>query len=323
MHRWSTNTYKSFCSDLAGQVNIWQSMIPHEALGHDFLLSGILAASSLEIATRLKPAHASHYIEAALEYQNLATSSFRAELVTANPSQEKCFAMYAFTLIVMILRLAFARVRAIFGEKESMIDLMSVHYELLRGVGVLLLTYYEQLHTSPLVAGVAEMIEQLPAVPLDEDTVIAIGRLEMLNNARRPKKTAADPSESVAAASYHAACENAIRHLRVCFDKCAYPLAKGYCLGWHNLSGAQYMEALKEKDAVALLIVMHWGVLVERLSCDIWWAQLIGRNVVLQASDFIPKNSEPEVKASVRWAQEQVGLRAGPTDLCCTTITRP
>lgn len=63
------------------------------------------------------------------------------------------------------------------------------------------------------------------------------------------------------------------------------------------------------KAATTLSPAMLWGVLIERLGCDIWWAQGFGKSLVNELSnEDLPDFEEPTARNIVSRIQELQGL---------------
>lgn len=122
MHLYSTLTYQS-CVGMSSQAvttELWQRFVPRQSWNHPFLLHGILAFAALHMAKmKQSPENAdvdvsllqfsyssssSFYFRKALEYQNMAFSSFHS--VLQDVTQENCHAVFAFSVLTMILAIA-------------------------------------------------------------------------------------------------------------------------------------------------------------------------------------------------------------------------
>ena len=305
MNQWSAETYKSFCGTATEEYYTWQVLVPREGLRHDYLLHGVLAMAALNIAMASQDRGCSDYVNTALEYQNLASSSFRAEL--SNVTEANSQAIFAFSLITMILSLALPQFMTDHPEPISMLDSQVLHYELIRGVGLIVQSSRDWLEGGPLIRN-AERYNSLPFGDLDADTQAAIDRLNAVNEERHDLARMESRAAKAQAISIHAACQKAILYLEECFARIVEPLQRGYALAWLGLAGPEYVSAIKQKNAVALLIMMHWGVLAERASYDVWWAQSAGKNLVKEISDIIAADEDPAFNVALQWTRNEVGL---------------
>ena len=308
MNQWTAETYKVFCGTATGEYHTWQVLVAQEGLRHDYVLYGMFAMAALEIARASQHEGPSNYVNIALEYQNLASSSFRAEL--SNLTEANSQAIFAFSLITMILSIALPQFMKDQAEPISMLDSQVLHYELLRGVGLIVQSSRDWLESGPLLRN-AQRYNSLPIGEIDADTQAAIDRLNAINDEKHDLARAETRLAKAQAMTFHAACRRAIFYLEECFARCIEPLQRGYALAWLGLSGAEYVSAIKQRNAVALLIMMHWGVLAERASYDVWYAQSVGKNLVKEISEIVSANGDPTFDTALRWTWDQVGLSGG------------
>lgn len=277
MHQWSTNTYRTSLGESKLDNPLWQLTLPRESLKHEFLLQGFFSMTALEIAITTECSDYSKYANAALEYYDTASSTFRKEIT--NITQEKQEVLYAFSCLAMLLCLALPRLTKAYGERTRMIHSILVYYELMKGAALILAQFGGQLRQTRMLSH-HKLFDDVPKKPLDERTKEAIARLHFLNDQRH--ELAVEPSELLGSPSLvpHAASKKAIVRLEESFARCQEPLHWGYSLAWLKLAGAEFVEWIKQEDSVALLALMHWGVLLKRCSPGIWWAKTGGPDLV-------------------------------------------
>lgn len=46
------------------------------------------------------------------------------------------------------------------------------------------------------------------------------------------------------------------------------------------MAGNEYVKVIEENDHIALLILMYWGMLVDKLAHHVWWADHYGELLV-------------------------------------------
>lgn len=273
MNRWSTTTYKSLITKIAEDDYVWHTKIPTLSLQSDFLLNGIFALSAFEIAST--GPDQSTYIDIGMECQALALNSFRRQL----PSHDTNFeAVLCFSMMLMVLALGSAQFMG-----DSMISNTITHFELLRGCGTLLEGHEDYLAENPYVQKLKQF-EDLPKQKLDSSIEIAMSKLNELNEKRAFSEIQETEEQNLLALKQSEACKTAIVMLQECFSKCANADYDGYALGWLNMAGNEYMKAIRDNDLPALLILMFWGVLIDRLGRQIWWAKYFGRLLVEEIS---------------------------------------
>ncbi|KIX01520.1 uncharacterized protein Z518_09246 [Rhinocladiella mackenziei CBS 650.93] len=246
MHHYSTSTYKSCVgvSDNTIAADIWQRFVPMQGLKHDFLLHGILAFAALHMATKLKQSTAedasesrepdvsfllisgrspSFYFRKALEYQNMAFASFHS--VLPDVTQANCDAVFAFSILTMLLAIAIPQQSAFFSTTtgESVVDrnnlagkdnldfasnpnlnmdfhltpLQSIFtlFEFLKGVGSIVQVSREWLHGGPfrfLINRYAEYWDWRWRLA-DPDVIEALCKLRELNERLNANVTTTTP----------------------------------------------------------------------------------------------------------------------------------
>ena len=305
MHQWSTNTYRSFLGESTPDYPLWQLTLPREALKHEFLLQGFFSMTALEIAITTECSDYSKYANAALEYYDKASSTFRQEIT--NITQEKQEVLYAFSCLAMVLCLALPRFTKAYGERTKMIDSILVYHEFTKGAALILEQFGGQLRQTRILSH-HKLFDDVPKKPLDAKTEEAISRLHFLNDQRH--ELAVEPSDLLGSPSLSPqdACKKAIVRLEESFARCQEPLLWGYSLAWLKLAGAEFVEWIKREDSVALLALMHWGVLLKRCSPGIWWAETVGPDIVDEIAKHLAPEEDPTLAASISWTRAEVGI---------------
>ncbi|KAJ5108875.1 hypothetical protein N7456_005550 [Penicillium angulare] len=289
MNRWTASTYKSCCTPGSGDEALWQLIVPALAFQYDFLLHGMLALSAFECASVLKKNEQENssyekYINSAIEYQVLALASFRAQIASDQCEDQK--AALCFSLMLMVLAFASVRFRrqTSTDHEESVLQTTIVHYELVRGA-VQVATDKEDLISQNEYVQKLVPFKDLPLTPLDPsiaEIIIAIGEM----NDKRIVETAQQMQEErIRQIAFWEACKKALSLLQECFQKCVGPVYRGYALGWLNMAGEGYIDALHANDHISRVILMVWGILVERLGEDVWWAQEYGTSLIKELSN--------------------------------------
>ncbi|WPH01515.1 Hypothetical protein R9X50_00436100 [Acrodontium crateriforme] len=299
MHQWCTVSYKSICGNIESHYNVWQNVVPQAGLKYDYLLNGIFAFSALEIAAFAEDQTGSkEYINRAMEYQNLAITQFRSEIVNASSDQHQALCLMSSILIA--LGLGMARFQA---EYTNTVDTMILLFELISGGGAILMSKADALQNDPVFKDLTPW-EGLTAQDMSPIVRSAMDRLVQLNDSRHGT-TSSTPRESVLQAiSHHTTCRKAIFYLEECFTRCIGPETRGYMLGWMNMVGREFIQAIEQKEVVALVVMMHYGALMEQQSYDLWWIQDVGRHLVNELITELDHEDDENVKAAIAWARE-------------------
>lgn len=313
MHRWSTMTYKSCCTPGSDDDEVWQFLVPELALQYDFLLNGVFALSAFETARSLrgKPDY-EQYVNAAIEYHASALSSFRSQLPAILRDGHE--AALCFSLMLMVLALAsvqFPSASAGDNHGGGMVQSAIIHFELLRGCVPVAESKEGYLAENPYISKMTRF-EDLPRATLDGRIEEALAKLSELNDRRIASSVRESDERRVQQVDYWEACKKALGLLRECFEKCTDGLYQGYSLGWLNMAGEGYIKAIKEDDHTALLMLMYWGLLVERIGHHVWWAEQFGNLLVDEISDrVLGSDTDATMKDIVQQAREMIQAVSG------------
>lgn len=318
MHRWSTTTYQSFCSTIYDPPWL-QIYAPECALEHDYLLYGIFAMSSLDLiigGSIVEENQTKMYFQAALEYYDKASESFRQQLSKITPANFHSMYMFAFMAAAMYMARPLCPLEQRNRQPDGIIGRAAVVMKLLmacsglaeQNVGQLLdVNGVSGSSVTATMAAVGDVVRS-PQF-LGTSTEEALARLAnlietdaFLNLGRETFST----SPSTTATYRHA-----VRWLRVSFGMEAKynETVRGFCLAWPALAGTDFVEAFSKAEVMAMLIVMHWAVLLDRLGSLAWWAASMGRDLVQEISRAVLQLAVgPEIHQSIEWARQQVGL---------------
>lgn len=324
MHRWTTITAPSISTLICEDCPIWQDRVPVLALQHSFLLHGIFAIAAFEIAsscscrdtpsdngtvTSGRPqrnntpqsdcnsptppscSNCRQYINTALSYQHTAFQSFQAQLL--NITAESHRAVLYFSILLTDITLCPSQFASSI-DHESPLQTMIMHFELGRGLTAVIKKRTECIVEDDLFRHVLP-IYLCPKVPLDDGTKRVLRQLETLNNMR---------PESSVHTSY---CQTALLWLKAHFEVCLQRDYLGYSLAWPAMMSEEYVNAIKERDRVALTILMCWGVLMAEVGRHLWYARAFGRLLTEEIVQIL--ESQAQVDAVLRdvidWALRQ------------------
>ena len=273
-----------------------------EGFKYPFLLHGLLALASLEIAAVGDRPNQGDYVEAGLEHHEYALSSFRAEL--ANSTPEKQQAILAFSLVTMVLSLALPQLTASRSESQSIVDSMVTHFGLMLGVHAITQQNWDSLRHAPILCNVP--LEASPTEDLEVGLQSAMTRLNDLNETRHNPAFENSRASKLQNIVYHAACRKAIFYLEEFFRRCDHPYEKGYSLAWLNFAGKDYVTAVENADPVAMLAMMHYGLLADRCSDNVFWARSLGKILVDETTEALASETDEVVRTSVSWVRDQL-----------------
>ncbi|KAF7550575.1 hypothetical protein G7046_g7967 [Stylonectria norvegica] len=287
MHRWTASTYKSCCTPGSDDDEVWQSWVPQLAIKYDYLLYGLWSLTAFEIA-KLGLAQSQtdnqRFIESATEYHGSALSSFRLQLQISVINSDNIDAAVCMSLMLLVLAFASAQARAASSPdhgSDGMVQTVLTHVDLLRGCLPIVNSQQDYLAQNPYIQKI-KPFQDLPKVPLDPRVDEALVKLAELNDKRILSSIRDTDQRRIQQVEYWEACKSALGLLRTLYEKCVDEYTRGYALGWLNMAGDGYVQAVKVGDDVALLMLMYWGVLVELCGQQVWWADQFGSSLVAE-----------------------------------------
>ncbi|OKO90348.1 Sterol uptake control protein 2 [Penicillium subrubescens] len=292
MHKFATETFSTVCTS-ESKFHVWQIVIPRLALQYDFLMNGILAFAALHIATTTESPTSLAYIDTALQYHNLSFAPFRAAIDNLTP--QNCEAVLAQSIVTTVIGIALPRVTAPRDENSNMIENMLVVFELLQGVKKIIHIGRSWIKIN-LYSRQRDLYDtSLPE--LDTDASAAFDRLAMLN-----EETVAgmDPQQYLVN-------KEVIEHLRTCYTLYASSLDPGGVLAWLAAVDKEFVDNVRRRQPLALVILMHWGVLLGELDGRWWWAQNSGKSLVLELLRVL-QPADAQWTGFLSWPQRRMGL---------------
>ncbi|KAJ5138243.1 uncharacterized protein N7515_003091 [Penicillium bovifimosum] len=292
MHKFSTDTFKSLCSSQS-EHHVWQISIPRLALQYDFLMNGILALGALHIAATIEPPGSLMYIDTALQYHNLTFAPYRAAVDNINPMN--CEAALAQSIITTVIGIALPGVSASRGDSSSMTENIVVVFELLQGVRKIHRIGESWMKLELFSSRRNQWDPELAS--LDDGTRAALERLETLND---ETLTSVDPAQ-------HQVNKDAIIYLRHFSVRVNNSVDPANVLAWLAMLDKEFVENVRRRRPLALLILMHWGVLLGELDGGHWWARGSGRVLISELLDALRPADMQWVNA-VAWPQKKMGL---------------
>lgn len=275
------------------EYHVWQVIIPRLALQYDFLMHGILSLASLHLATTIEPPASLAYIDTALQYHNLTFAPFRAAIDNLTP--QNCEAVLAQSIITTIIGIALPRVTVARDESSSMTENIVVVFELLQGVRKII-----DIGRSWIKLTLFTRQKDLGGsntISLDYETGTALDRLARLND---------ETLASIDTDQYRIN-KDVIAHLRHCFTLFASSSDPANVLAWLAVVDKEFVDNVRRRQPLALLILMHWGVLLGELDGTWWWARNSGRSLVSELL-YVLCPGDMRWADSLSWAERKLGL---------------
>jgi hypothetical protein len=323
MHRWSSTTYKSLCSSALDETWL-QIHVPEWALKHNFLLHGIFAMSAMETMVDdalVDETQAAMLLQAAMEYYDMASTSFRRELFNVTAENFHSVYMFSFFAVAMCMVMPHGFQEPRNGQQGGVLGRTALIMNLLNTCSHLAANNLSMMVTGPSgdsVESVVSVVEVGYFSPgsLTGSTEDALVRLSYL-------------VELDADAKANGTYRHAVDWLRVCFtvESNNRDTVAGFCFAWPSLAGHDFIVAFSKADVRALLIVMHWAVLLHSYGKVAWWVASVGRDIVAEISrvvllSFTPETMLPDIQLSIAWARQQVGFGLESTQALQHTQTR-
>lgn len=283
--QWCNTTYRTLSRDERTDP-VWRNIVPEEALSHPFLMHGILALSALHLArTGPDPSHRASYLNRAVAHQNQALALFRELLGDVNENNAK--AMFAFAGIVVIYTFGFPHTPDAQDASDCVDDLYQVLI-LTRGVQQVIYaprdfrTFLQESNFRPIlqVDGVRGVVPN--------DATAALHRLYEAVDA------CADADQQV----YRLAVENLEEMLSWIYGGMRANTIAGR---WAIRLRARFMECLREREPLALVMLAHYGVLLTYLQhrwCFDEWCVRISKAVWAILDD--------QWRPLVHWAMKEI-----------------
>lgn len=164
------------------------------------------------------------------------------------------------------------------------------------------------------------------------DTQTALARLAHLNDIYHSSPyQGATPSDELSVATSSPSFSDAvstvstptgpwdpvIRLLKHCYAEEQRDILRGFCFVFPGGAGPDFTAAIKAYDPMALLILMHWAVLIERVGDEFWWTKKLGMRLAIGIWKALqifghkstsPALLTPEWGESIAWVYTQLGL---------------
>ena len=258
LHHFTTQTCYSF-SDKQPSQQLWQNVIPQIAFSHPFLMRGLLAVSALHLA-HLRPEEARHFEIKAMTHQTAALGPFQELMKALSPSN--CDAIFAFASALVVL--SFASPHSSNGHTVLDVREKTTRWmRLIRGVGPMLEPMWSHIKKGKLQGLLTVGVWKSAAENSPTESFLNYHELCRL----------CEDCEDVETKE---ACTKALEDLRLCFV-CSEISLKLPSMSYHASvfwwsSGLprDYLSALEQGHAIAMIILAYYAVILHRLD-HFWW----------------------------------------------------
>lgn len=297
MHVWSTRTMAAFTWNESRQMLMWRTEVTELMFKSDFVLDIAFALTSVHLATEeIDPTLRATHVSRALEYQNRAFVPFSSCLENLSP--KNCSAVFAFTALNMACSLVAGQLATddriqINTPWQSILTLydgvIAMNEILQHNPSWLIGTSFSQIHSF--------MQGDMPVEPTDFRRPWTSSEVDQIRTAIRRLRGLTGQ----VAVEKHPIYSKAIAML----DH-NYTQSTQYSVGWLAECGPAFFEDVRKEEPLALMILMHWGVLLNGMEA-IWWAQYSGARLVQHLSSILPyRGSGQEWASAILWCRNQV-----------------
>ncbi|RDL42214.1 uncharacterized protein BP5553_02193 [Venustampulla echinocandica] len=250
IHYYGLSTRK-LLADGDEQIPIWRDVIPALAFEHDFLLSGLLAITSLHLAL-IHPSKVHH--NAALHHYAKAIALFRPHLSAINP--DNVSALFTFSCLVAVYSFGIHQTPG--SHFSPLLEIQEV-FTLFRGIGVVVKTGAKWLEKGPISSFILPMPSNPSATLTSPGLESSLAHLSTRN-----EKTTID-------ASLRGTYATMIALLRQSFLLVQETqIVKWAIFPLPIFAPIEFMGVLKEREPLALIILAHYAVLLHWRRDQLW-----------------------------------------------------
>ncbi|PGH33627.1 hypothetical protein GX50_03537 [[Emmonsia] crescens] len=305
LHRWTTRTWMGLYSIPADEPYM-QILLPRAALKDGYVMNSLLAAAAVDLALSSNESESATYLYAALEYSNKASAGFRSQLENIN--QDNLHLLYHLAALSALMQFVLP------NRQQTTLERVDIIFDLLLGACNIAAFNFKWLTEAPCSSRDILNYRPLSMEILDSDTVTALQKLSIVSRQIRvpaSRHTAIFGGEETPLASEEYVI--AIAQLKYCFAEDACGRIKAYFLSMVAIGGRDYISAVKNREPMALFMLMYFGVLMDRGGRDYmsWWVGPAGRELVEEISEILehsPIAQVSEGREGMSWTRQQVGL---------------
>jgi hypothetical protein len=290
MRWWCVRGYAALVRKGTLDREIWIGRVVDMALDYPWLMDIIFGLSATHIAAESsKPSERSAYTSLALEYQSRAIAAARPSLEDVNSTN--CHALFAFTVLNIPTSIVLAQLPV--GANDlgrSPVESIVISGQWITSLISLMNGAEKWLRGGPFQLAFDKCDD--PNM-YDESFRPAMQRL--LSLLTRSKYAGRGYSKQFDLFS------RGVELLESYFCR-----EKSMAIGWPAELGTEFFEQVHAKDSFALLLTMHWGVLLHSL--EMWWGSFTGKRLVDQISRDFSECENDQTREAIHWARVQVGL---------------
>ncbi|KAL6229227.1 hypothetical protein BDW75DRAFT_108251 [Aspergillus navahoensis] len=254
MHHYTTVTSVSLFGE--EQKEVWQTEVPIMARSSALLMHGLLATAALHMAFISKNSP-STFIDRALHHHTLGLELFNTEISALSAENCKSPALFTFGLMLVIWSYASSTIPGAIttAAEESDLDTILSSLNFVRGNKVIFEISGETILSQPIGRFLKPPEE--PTRPRTLPQPIQAALIDL-------RKHVNDFVESMAI-------DQLERYLLDTVSTSANDMRQP--LGWPALAEAPFWERLRKHKPAALLIFMHYAIILAYYELRAWWMQ--------------------------------------------------
>ncbi|KAH6689717.1 hypothetical protein F5X68DRAFT_74415 [Plectosphaerella plurivora] len=310
MHQWSTHTWKSI-HFMPGEESFLQVDLPRLALRHGYMMDGLMATAAVDLAIASRqsnPTASTAYLCTAIERSNRASAGFRDEL--RNINRDNLYILYYFSTMAAHFNFITP------GLPLTPLQQTDMFFTMIWGAVHIGMVNVQWLIESPTqlaasFAYAANVRMELFDL-LDPETTEAISRMSsVIRGARLPSKDDGPGPLAIENFGY----QMATGQTKYAFAEGDEGYRRGNFLGALVAAGPDFIDAIRNREHVALFLTMYWAVLVHRVGVadpyKTWWIGSKGADLIDEISGILVTSwlgKRSDVREGIAWTRLQVGL---------------
>ncbi|KAM0146554.1 hypothetical protein ACHAPG_011069 [Botrytis cinerea] len=268
--------------------NKWEGAVQRSASTHEYVYNGILSFASLHLAV-LQPQNRSIHIARALKFQNTGMIEFRT--VLENVTASNCEAALGFSGLLISSIYAFPVAQAGPGKpSKRLLDYLPIIFSLFNGTVAIYRMGWTKSLNSPLSVHLRNKVVAADATSTPAEGEEYLEQLEL--------REIATLKDQHLRELYHDVSQKVRRNLRRTEQ---FPGR-----AWPGAAPPAYIECMKEREPMALILVAYWAVGQDRGVGHNWWAKNWGRDLVEVIGEELGENARWQWY--LRWPKEKMGL---------------
>lgn len=286
---WCSSTYATMAHTTEVE-NVFQFLLPTEGLTYPFVLHGVLALSALHIARTENRSDRPEYFSIALEHQNCALALFRPEVLSLNCENSNTLFLFS----GILYQLAFAKGPCSpFAEIYDPIHDLLQGFDLCRGLREMTGLTWHWVKEGR-ISDVLFRVDDNKIWPLSDQVQEAFSRLSRLNEHYGKDVGTHDT------ACYASAISSLTDLMEISQGK---PRRAELALRWSFNLTDKYVDLLRERDSMALVILAHYCLLLHNGRRQ-WWMEDWSLHLARSVWGLLDEDWRP----SAMWALKEVGL---------------